>query len=133
MHPFAEGEINETERNRVEVSDHNDWIRTLVYLFSYFSGLLITDRQSLFSKCAPELIKGTPKQVQEHYWRFFRDVAQAVKDSGVPGTLIIPCNYGYWRGDPPDFDIPDNAVLHFFMHGPWKRKYVKAISLEDKS
>ena len=76
-------------------------------------------KKCLCPKCAPEIINGTPKQIQEHYWRFFRDVAQAVKDSGVTGTLIIPCNYGYWRGDPPDFDIPDNAVLHFFMHGPW--------------
>ena len=70
-------------------------------------------------KCAPEIIKGTPEQQRDHYWRFFRDVALGVKKAGVEGFLIVPCNYSWWGGMPPAFDIPDNLLLDFSMRGPW--------------
>ena len=70
-------------------------------------------------KCAPETIKGTREQRRDHYWRFFRDVAQAVKDSGVHGFLTVPCNYSWWGGMPPAFQIPDNLIFDFSMRGPW--------------
>ena len=71
------------------------------------------------AKCAPETIKGTPEQQRDHYWRFFRDVALGVKKAGVDGFLTVPCNYSWWKGMPPAFDIPDNLILDFSMRGPW--------------
>ena len=76
-------------------------------------------RKCTCPKCAPETVKGTKRQLQEHYWRFFHDVAQKVKESGVSGWLIVPCNYSYWRGMPTAQEIPDNVRLQFFMRGEW--------------
>ena len=70
-------------------------------------------------KCAPETVKGTKEQRRDHYWRFFRDIAQAVKDSGVYGFITVPCNYSYWGGMPPEFPLPDNLILDYSMRGPW--------------
>ncbi|MBO4492109.1 MAG: DUF4838 domain-containing protein [Lentisphaeria bacterium] len=70
-------------------------------------------------QCAPELIHGTEQQVREHYWRFFRDVAQGVKDAGVEGKILVSCSYGWWVGMPPSFPIPDNIMLLFNTPGPW--------------
>ena len=70
-------------------------------------------------KCAPETVKGTKEQRRNHYWRFFRDVAQAVKDSGVYGFITVPCNYSWWGGMPPEFPLPDNLILDYSMRGPW--------------
>jgi len=69
--------------------------------------------------CASETVNGTKRQLQEHYWRFFHDVAQAVKESGISGWLVVPCNYGAWRGMPTDQEIPDNVILQYFMRGEW--------------
>ena len=81
-------------------------------------------------RCAPELIKGTKEQIRDHYWRFFRDVAQGIKNSGAGGFCIVPCNYSYWGGMPPDFSLPDNLLLVFFMRGPWDELTVEK---RDKS
>lgn len=70
-------------------------------------------------KCAPEIIKGTEEQMRNHYWQFFRDVAQGVKDSGVYGWCIVPCNYSYWGGMPPEFPLPDNLLFDFSIRGEW--------------
>ena len=70
-------------------------------------------------KCAPEIINGTKEQMRDHYWRFFRDVAQGVKDSGVYGWCIVPCNYSYWGGMPPEFELPDNLLFDFSTRGEW--------------
>ena len=69
-------------------------------------------------KCASEL-NGTKEQQRDHYWRFFRDVALGVKKAGIPGWLVVPCNYSHWRGKPTSLEIPDNTILQFFMNGPW--------------
>ena len=70
-------------------------------------------------KCAPEIINGTKEQMRNHYWRFFRDVAQGVKDSGVYGWCAVPCHYSWWKGIPPDFELPDNLIFSFSMRGEW--------------
>jgi len=70
-------------------------------------------------KCAPEIITGTNEQMREHYWRFFRDVAQGVKDSGVGGWCVVPCYYSWWRGVPPKFPLPDNMLFIFTVRGAW--------------
>ena len=70
-------------------------------------------------KCAPEVISGTKEKQIEHYWRFFCEVAQGVKDAGIGGWLTVPCHYGWWEGMPPSFSIPDNIILLAAARGPW--------------
>ena len=86
-----------------------------------FFGIDLPDgiRRCTCAKCAPEIIKGTKEQQRDHYWRFFRDVAQAVKDAGVEGFITTSASYSYWAGLPPSFAVPDNLVLDFSMRGPW--------------
>ncbi|MBO4490833.1 MAG: DUF4838 domain-containing protein [Lentisphaeria bacterium] len=69
--------------------------------------------------CAPEVF-GTKEQQRDHYLRFFRDVAQGIKDSGVDGICVISCHYAWWNGMPPEFELPDNLLLNFCMVGEWK-------------
>ena len=70
------------------------------------------------SRCAPDLLKGTPQQQTDHMWRFYRKVAQKVKDAGVKGYIGLGCHYSYWT-EIPSFQLPDNILLTFATRGPW--------------
>jgi len=70
-------------------------------------------------KCKPVLLQGTPQQQTDHMWRFYRAVAQKVKDSGVKGYLCLGAHYSYWTEIPSEDNFPDNILLSFATRGPW--------------
>ena len=69
-----------------------------------------------------------PQATTDHFWRFFSDICEGVKRSGVPGYLTTMA-YADYRLIPTR-KIPDNLLVMLAIRGPWN-EYLPDVQKKD--
>ena len=78
-------------------------------------------------ECWKHFSKG-PQETTDYFWKFFIDISEEVKKSGIPGYLTTMAYADYRRI--PTQKIPENLLVMLAIRGPWN-EYLPAVQEKD--